>query len=136
MRNQALLLYIIPPVTTGVIHLELVLQNQIILQDKNVWLSLVTKLRKSDQLPVVAFTLSRRRCDENAASLESLDLTSTSEKREIKVFFNKCIQRLKGSDKVLPQVRVYNLFVGSLLLRSIGLLSLKSASFWDYCRIN
>ena len=75
-----------------------------LLQDKNVWLSLVTRLRKADQLPVVAFTLSRRRCDENALSLGSLDLTSTAEKREIKSFFNKCIQRLKGTDKLLPQV--------------------------------
>ncbi|CAK8673080.1 unnamed protein product [Clavelina lepadiformis] len=84
--------------------------------DKGVWLSLITRLRKLDQLPVVAFTFSRRRCDENAASLESLDLTLSSEKREIKVFFRKCVQRLSGSDRALPQV----LQMSSLLERGVG----------------
>jgi len=102
MRNKNLL-FVVPGLSTLTNNNILIRYT---LQDKNVWLSLVTRLRKSDQLPVVAFTLSRRRCDENAMSLRSLDLTTTSEKREIKLFFNKCIQRLKGSDKQLPQVSV------------------------------
>ena len=74
-------------------------------QDKNVWLSLIHMLSKKDKLPVVAFTLSRTRCNENADSLTSLDLTSTQEKHTIDVFFKKHTSTLKGSDQKLPQVR-------------------------------
>ena len=73
-------------------------------QDKNVWLSLIGKLRKDDRLPVVGFTLSRKRCDENASGLTTIDMTTTTEKSEITVFFNKSVARLKGTDKQLPQV--------------------------------
>ena len=64
----------------------------------------MSRLKKLDQLPVIAFTLSRKRCDDNAESLRSLDLTSAQEKSEIHVFFNKCLQKLKGKDRELPQV--------------------------------
>lgn len=62
-------------------------------------------LRKKDQLPMVAFTFSRNRCDDNASMLTTIDLTTTTEKSEIHVFFQKCISRLKGTDRQLPQVR-------------------------------
>jgi antiviral helicase SKI2 len=45
-------------------------------QEKNIWLTLVDHLQRKDKLPVVAFTLSRNRCDQNAAVLTSLDLTT------------------------------------------------------------
>lgn len=48
-----------------------------------------------DKLPVVAFTLSRNRCDQNAALLTSLDLTSSVEKGDIHHFIQKCMLRLK-----------------------------------------
>ncbi|KAH0630499.1 hypothetical protein JD844_013565, partial [Phrynosoma platyrhinos] len=54
-------------------------------QDKNIWLSLIDMLRKKDQLPVVAFTFSRNRCDDNASMLTTVDLTNTTEKSEIHV---------------------------------------------------
>lgn len=85
-------------------------------QEKGVWLSLVDALRKRDQLPVVAFTFSRARCDDNAAALTTLDLTTSTEKSEVHVFFQKCISRLKGSDRQLPQV----LHMVDLLKRGIG----------------
>uniref|UniRef100_A0A670ZRN5 SKI2 subunit of superkiller complex n=1 Tax=Pseudonaja textilis TaxID=8673 RepID=A0A670ZRN5_PSETE len=85
-------------------------------QDKNIWLSLIDMLRKKDQLPVVAFTFSRNRCDENASMLTTVDLTTTTEKSEIHVFFQKCISRLKGTDRQLPQV----LHMVDLLKRGIG----------------
>eukprot|EP00061_Rhincodon_typus_P014135 g40974.t1 len=72
-------------------------------QDKSVWLSLIDMLRKKDSLPIVAFTFSRNRCDENANMLTTVDLTSTVEKSEIHIFFQKCISRLKGTDRELPQ---------------------------------
>ncbi|KHN73004.1 Helicase SKI2W [Toxocara canis] len=53
---------------------------------------------------MVVFVFSRRRCDENAALLQSVDLTTAKEKSDIHHFFTKCIDRLKGSDKKLPQV--------------------------------
>ncbi|XP_072890914.1 superkiller complex protein 2 [Hemitrygon akajei] len=85
-------------------------------QDKSVWLSLIDVLRKKDNLPVVAFTFSRNRCDENANMLTTVDLTSAVEKSEIHVFFQKCISRLKGTDRELPQV----LRMVQLLKRGIG----------------
>uniref|UniRef100_A0A8C8SWU6 Ski2 like RNA helicase n=1 Tax=Pelusios castaneus TaxID=367368 RepID=A0A8C8SWU6_9SAUR len=85
-------------------------------QDKSVWLSLIAALRKRDQLPVVAFTFSRARCDDNAAALTTVDLTTSAEKSEVHVFFQKCISRLKGSDRQLPQV----LHMVDLLKRGIG----------------
>lgn len=68
-------------------------------------------LEKKDKLPVVAFTLSRNRCNDNADSLSSLNLTTSTEKSEIHVFFKKSISLLKGSDQKLPQVRIYLVFI-------------------------
>ena len=86
-------------------------------QDKNMWLSVIEMLRKKDKLPAVAFTFSKKRIEENANHLHSVDLTTSSEKSEIHVFFQKCISRLKGTDKQLPQV----LHMFDLLKRGIGL---------------
>ncbi|XP_071948306.1 superkiller complex protein 2-like [Antedon mediterranea] len=72
--------------------------------DKNVYLSLVEMLRKKAQLPVVVFTFSKKKCDENSSSLTTVDLTTSSEKSQIQIFLQKCISRLKGSDRRLPQV--------------------------------
>ena len=60
-------------------------------------------LNSRDKLPVVAFTLSRNLCNNNADSLSSLDLTTSTEKSEIHVFFKKSTSLLKGSDQRLPQ---------------------------------
>lgn len=76
-----------------------------LLQERNIWLSLVGALQKKDKLPIIAFTFSRKRCDENANSLNNLDLLCNSaERSEVHVFFQKSMMRLKGSDKNLPQV--------------------------------
>ena len=77
-------------------------------QDRNIWLSLIEMLRKKEKLPVVAFTFSRKRCDENADQLSNLDLTTSTEKSLIHVFIQKCVTRLKGPDRNLPQVRLHN----------------------------
>ena len=76
------------------------------MQDKNVWLSLIEMLRKKDQLPVVAFTFSKKKIEDNAKNMQSVDLTDQREKSEIHMFFQKSISRLKGSDRDLPQVKV------------------------------
>lgn len=78
-------------------------------------MTLVKMLQKKDKLPVVAFTFSRARCDSNADSLTTLDLTTSAEKHFIHSFFMASIGRLKGTDKELPQVsRVLSLAVACL----------------------
>lgn len=85
-------------------------------EDRNIWLSLIEMLRKKEKLPVVAFTFSRKRCDDNADQLSSLDLTTSSEKSLIHVFIQKSVARLKGPDRNLPQVAR----IQELLKRGIG----------------
>ena len=85
-------------------------------QEKNIWLTLVDHLKRKDKLPVVAFTLSRNRCDTNATMLTSLDLTTSMEKSDIHHFISKCVLRLKNVDRQLPQV----IQLTDMLKRGIG----------------
>ncbi|XP_026272227.1 helicase SKI2W [Frankliniella occidentalis] len=85
-------------------------------KEKTMWIALVDHLRKREELPVVAFTLSRNRCDNNAEELRSLDLTVGTEKAKINGFIHRCIQQLQDADKNLPQV----VRMKDLLLRGIG----------------
>jgi antiviral helicase SKI2 len=80
------------------------------------WLLLINKLSKMSLLPVVVFCFSKNYCDRCADALTGTDLTSSSEKSEIRVFCDKAFSRLKGSDRNLPQV----LRLQSLLHRGIG----------------
>uniref|UniRef100_A0A8C2ZCP2 SKI2 subunit of superkiller complex n=1 Tax=Cyclopterus lumpus TaxID=8103 RepID=A0A8C2ZCP2_CYCLU len=75
-------------------------------QDRSVWLTLLHFLSKRQQTPVVAFTFSRTRCDDNARSLDSMDMTTSIEKAEIHSFFQKSVSRLRGGDRQLPQILV------------------------------
>eukprot|EP00092_Neocalanus_flemingeri_P012872 GFUD01013868.1.p1 GENE.GFUD01013868.1~~GFUD01013868.1.p1 ORF type:complete len:1217 (-),score=318.10 GFUD01013868.1:148-3798(-) len=86
-------------------------------QEKGIWITLIDHLQRQDKLPVVAFTLSRNRCDQTANALTSLDLTTNMEKSDIHHFINKCVARLKGPDRKLPQV----LTLSELLKRGIGI---------------
>lgn len=81
-----------------------------------IWLSLINNLSKKSLLPVVIFCFSKNRCDKSADNLTGTDLTTSSEKSEIRVFCDKAFSRLKGSDKNLPQV----VRVQGLLRRGIG----------------
>lgn len=85
-------------------------------QDKTLWIALIDHLKKNDLLPVVAFTFSRQKCDNNAANLLSLDLLSNTEKDHVKYFFNKCIRCLKEEDRNIPQV----IKMRDILCRGIG----------------
>ncbi|XP_028256030.1 superkiller complex protein 2 [Parambassis ranga] len=91
-------------------------QNTSASQDRAVWLTLLHFLSQRQQTPVVAFTFSRTRCDENARSLESMDLTSSKEKAEIQSFFQKSLSRLRGGDRQLPQI----LLMRDLLKRGVA----------------
>ncbi|KAL8606412.1 hypothetical protein ACOMHN_060317 [Nucella lapillus] len=85
-------------------------------QDKNIWLSVIEMLKKKDKLPMVAFIFSKRRIEDNIYNLQSVDLTTQAEKAEIHIFFHRCIQRLKGNDRQLPQV----LHMENVLKRGMG----------------
>ncbi|KAK2713142.1 hypothetical protein QYM36_011738 [Artemia franciscana] len=86
-------------------------------QEKNIWIGVVNHLLSEDKLPIVAFTLSRSRCDSNAEMLSSVDLTTAKEKSAITQFLHKCLDKLKGPDKRLPQV----IQMSNLLKRGIGI---------------
>lgn len=74
--------------------------------DKTRYQGLIQHLRKADRLPAICFTLSRRRCDENAQLLQSLDLTTAEEKGAVRRFLqNNVVSRLSRADQRLPQLR-------------------------------
>lgn len=56
---------------------------------------------------VVIFCFSKNRCDRSADSMAGTDLTSSSEKSQIRIFCDKAFSRLKGSDRNLPQVQLH-----------------------------
>ncbi|GBE77514.1 Putative ATP-dependent RNA helicase [Sparassis crispa] len=84
--------------------------------DKNLYVHLLGHLRKKALLPVVVFTLSKKRCEENAGTLTNADLCTSVEKSEIHVAIEKALSRLKGTDRQLPQIRRMR----DLLSRGIG----------------
>ncbi|KZT41620.1 ATP-dependent RNA helicase [Sistotremastrum suecicum HHB10207 ss-3] len=84
--------------------------------DKNLYVHLVGHLRKKNLLPVVVFTFSKKRCEENASTLSNVDLCVASEKSQTHVEVEKAMSRLKGSDKNLPQISRMR----DLLSRGIG----------------
>lgn len=80
------------------------------------WMPLINNLLKKSLVPVVIFCFSKNRCDRSAESMFAADLTSNSDKSEIRLFCDKAFSRLKGSDRNLPQV----VGIQSLLRRGIG----------------
>ncbi|XP_015873935.3 DExH-box ATP-dependent RNA helicase DExH11 isoform X3 [Ziziphus jujuba] len=104
--------------------------------DASLWLLLVNKLSKKSLLPVVIFCFSKNRCDKSADSMAGTDLTSSSEKSEIRVFCDKAFSRLKGSDRILPQVvRVQNLLLRGIAVHHAGLLPIvKEVVEMLFCR--
>ncbi|CAL5060163.1 unnamed protein product [Urochloa decumbens] len=84
--------------------------------ESSFWMPVVNNLLKKSLVPVVIFCFSKNRCDRSADSMFGADLTSSSEKSEIRVFCDKAFSRLKGSDRNLPQV----VGIQSLLRRGIG----------------
>lgn len=86
-----------------------------------IWQTLIDTLRQKDEndkneLPIIAFSLSRAKCDHYVRSLESLDLATASESSYIRHFFNKSLSKLKPEDQMLPQV----LTLQDSLARGIG----------------
>ncbi|EGO31119.1 ATP-dependent RNA helicase [Serpula lacrymans var. lacrymans S7.9] len=84
--------------------------------DKNLYVHLLNHLQKKTLLPVVVFTFSKKKCEENAGTLTNADLCTSVEKSEIHVAIEKALSRLKGTDKKLPQISRMR----DLLSRGIG----------------
>ena len=74
-------------------------------QDRNVWVHLVQHLKKKELLPACIFVFSKKRCEENADALSSLDFCTATEKSAIHMVVERSIARLKLEDRVLPQIR-------------------------------
>ncbi|XP_017847565.2 helicase SKI2W [Drosophila busckii] len=75
-------------------------------QDQSTWIGLIDFLKRNNKMPVVAFTLSRNRCDANVAALQSVDLNTAVEKGAVQKFFLQCLAKLKPPDRSIPQVLV------------------------------
>ncbi|KAK8598558.1 hypothetical protein V6N13_094525 [Hibiscus sabdariffa] len=103
---------------------------------RTTWLTLIDKLSKKSLLPVVIFGFSKNQCDKSADSISGTDLTSSSEKSEIRVFCDKAFSRLKGSDRNLPQVvRVQGLLCRGIGVHHAGLLPIvKEVVEMLFCR--
>ncbi|KAF9116492.1 hypothetical protein BGX27_002164 [Mortierella sp. AM989] len=92
-------------------------------QDKNLFTHLVGYLNKKQLLPVVVFTFSKKKCEENASGLSSTDLMTSSQKSEVHVFFEKALVRLHGTDRDLPQIlRMKDLLSRGIAVHHSGLL--------------
>ncbi|KAF9438784.1 hypothetical protein BGZ76_004860 [Entomortierella beljakovae] len=92
-------------------------------QDKNLFTHLVGYLNKKQLLPVVVFTFSKKKCEENASGLSSTDLMTSSQKSEVHVFFEKALVRLHGTDRDLPQIqRMRDLLSRGIAVHHSGLL--------------
>ncbi|MCJ1477206.1 hypothetical protein MMC13_005877 [Lambiella insularis] len=74
-------------------------------QDRNIWVHLVQHLRKEELLPACIFVFSKKRCEENADALSSLDFCTAAEKSAVHMIIERSIARLKPEDRILPQIR-------------------------------
>ncbi|XP_057254376.1 SKI2 subunit of superkiller complex protein-like, partial [Pezoporus wallicus] len=85
-------------------------------QERGLWQALLGLLQARGQLPMVAFTFSRGRCDAHAAALGPTELLTPGERQRSRLFLQRCLARLKAPDRRLPQV----VAIGELLQRGIG----------------
>lgn len=89
--------------------------------ERNIYLNLIRHLEKNNKLPVICFTLSRKKCDQNLDMLlsikeENSTLTTKKECYYIKRFIYKHLKSLKKSDYQLEQVKR----VSTMLTRGFG----------------
>jgi antiviral helicase SKI2 len=84
--------------------------------ESNEWATLIEIMKKKKLIPLIVFSFSRKKCEESAFGLSTVDLTTSSEKSQIHVFFENSISRLSKVDRTLPQV----IRMRDLLSRGIG----------------
>jgi len=72
--------------------------------NKGTWLTLIQYLKGNNLLPAVVFVFSKKKCEEYADSLSSIDFCNAKEKSEIHMFIDRAVSRLKKEDRELPQI--------------------------------
>lgn len=83
---------------------------------KQNWMSLVRFLDRELLTPAVIFSFSKRKCEEIANMLQSLDLNTSKERSAVQGFAIQTMSRLSENDSKLPQV----LSICEMATRGIG----------------
>jgi len=68
------------------------------------WNSLVRFLEREELMPTVVFSFSKKKCEEIAHMLQSLDLNTAAERNSAQLFAIQTMKRLSPKDASLPQV--------------------------------
>lgn len=68
------------------------------------WNSLVRFLEREELMPTVVFSFSKKKCEEIAHMLQSLDLNTAAERNSAHLFAIQTMKRLSPKDASLPQV--------------------------------
>jgi len=76
----------------------------------------LTATSSSNLLPAVVFSFSRAGCEQAAGALAGIDLSTSTEKSSIMIFFDNALRRLPPADRKLPQIA----HIRDLALRGIG----------------
>lgn len=84
--------------------------------NKQQWRSLVNYLDRELLTPAVVFSFSKRKCEELAFGLSTLDLNTAKEASAVQGFTLQAVARLSTNDKELPQV----LSICEMVRRGIG----------------
>ena len=84
--------------------------------NKQNWVSLVRFLDRELLTPAVVFSFSKKKCEEIANMLRSLDLNTAKERSAIQAFTLQTVSRLSHNDSQLPQV----LTICEMVLRGFG----------------
>lgn len=72
---------------------------------KNMYIGMIRHLQKTDKLPLIVFMFSRQKCNESASVFwQAMDLCKNKERARIHMFIQNSLQKLKKSDRDLPQV--------------------------------
>ena len=84
--------------------------------DKSNWISLVHFLDKFVMTPTVVFSFSKKKCEEIARMLSSIDLNTAKERSAVQGFTIQAVARLSQDDAKLPQVEM----ICEMVQRGIG----------------
>lgn len=72
--------------------------------NKQTWINLVQYLNQKKLLPAVIFVFSKKRCEDYADTLGSVNFCNARERSEIHMFIDRAVARLKKEDRELPQI--------------------------------
>ena len=101
--------------------------------NKGNWQSLIKFLDREGLTPTVVFSFSKKKCEEIANMLRTLDLNTATERNAAHMFATQTMTRLSPNDASLPQV----LQTCEMVKRGIGVVSSylsTGAIFYEVCR--